>query len=260
MKTIAIANNKGGCAKTTTTAHLGELLASMGVRTLLIDLDPQANLTERWTFNRPEFTIADVLGGAADPAGTLNDAVTMLRSPEGTTLHFGPEGTTLHLVPSEFNLANVAFGLLNDAVRGRTALRRELRNVAGGYDVALIDCPPEAGILLVNALFAADGVLLPAEPELDALSGVRRVVEMVDQIRTEYETTKPVVLGTLATRVDKRTNRHQDGIELMEASKLTQLWGIIPERNGATRDQDLNLAYRPVATRLERWLRGETDA
>jgi len=254
MKTIAIANNKGGCGKTTTTEHLGELLAGRGMRTLLVDLDPQANLSQRFRFTagQPNFTIADALGGAAEPTVQLNEVVGHV----GSAVDYTP----LYLAQSEFHLANVAFGLLNDAVRGRTALRRALRCVAARYDLALIDCPPEAGILLVNALFAADAVLLPAEPEADALAGSRRVIEMVTHIRMEYETRKPVVLGTLAIRVDKRTNRHQGGLAAMAAVPGVPLWGIIPERNGELRDRELRLAYHPAATRLYAWLQGDDHA
>lgn len=239
MKVVSICNNKGGVAKTTTAYNLGLILAGEGLRTLLLDLDPQFNLTERF-FDKgyqPGNTIADVLG-----QGMAMDKATY------------PVGPHLSLCPSEFQLANVAFGLLNDAVRGRTALARALRPVADAYDVVLVDCPPEAGILLINALLAADGALLPAEPEPDALAGVKRVVEIVEMIRTEFERERPVVLGTLATRVDLRTNRHLDGLEIMRASTLAPLWAEIPLRNGDGRDRALLDAYEPVADRVCQWL------
>lgn len=241
MKVLSIANFKGGCGKTTTAYHLGKLMAGNRVKTLLIDLDPQHNLTERFHFQTGA-SIADVLGGAA-PALNLTHAV----------IEVNKDGL-LHLVPSEFNLANVALGLLSDVVKGRTALRRALRAVAGQYGLVIIDCPPEAGILLANALLASDGVLLPAEPERDALAGVKAVFEMASAIRDEFERAIPVVLGTVAARVDARTNRHADGLAIMEASSLAPLWGQIPERNGQLRDQELTLAYAPVAEKLCDWL------
>ena len=247
MKVVSVCNNKGGCGKTATAYNLGMILAGEGLRTLLVDLDPQANLTERFVLGRAECTIADVLGGAPDV--TMHHAI----------LEVAQDGF-LHLCPSEFQLTNVAVGLLSDAVRGRTALARALRSVAGNYDVVLVDCPPEAGILLVNALLAADGVLLPAEPEPAALAGVKRVVEIVEMIRTEFERERPVVLGTLATRIDLRTNRHLDGLEIMRASTLAPLWAEIPLRNGDGRDRALLDAYEPVADRVCQWLAEEVGS
>lgn len=241
MKVIAIANNKGGCAKTTTAYYLSYLLAASGLRTLLVDLDSQANLSERFLLEF-RYSIADVLGGAAAKTVGLLEAVY-------------PVAKTLHICPSEAQLANVALGLLNDPIRGRSALRRALQQLPGeAFDVVLVDCPPEAGILLVNALLAADGVLCPAEPEPDALAGVRRVAEMVEFIRSDDSRTTPVVLGTIATRVDNRTTRHADGIGIMQRSKLAPLLAAIPERNGEQRDRDLQKAYRKVAEEIERWL------
>lgn len=242
MKTICVANNKGGCAKTTTTEHLGVLLADHWGRVLLVDLDPQFNLTKRFPTGGSAETIATVLGGAA-PGVEMKAAICQVRE-------------RLHLCPSEFNLANVALGLLNDPIRGRTALRRALRSVAGQYDVCLVDCPPEAGILLVNGLLAADGVLLPAEPEMDALDGAQRVTEMVRYIRDDDGGVAPMVLGTVATRVDSRTNRHLDGLELMRKA-ATPLLGVIPERNGERRERDLRWAYRAVADGMLDWLGGQ---
>jgi chromosome partitioning protein len=248
MKTIAIANNKGGCGKTATTYCLGKLLAEMGISTLLVDLDPQANLTEALLLaDNPAKTIADVLGGAAPESG-LDGAIWPVAGPN-----------VLWLCPSEFQLANTALGLLNDAVKGRTALRRALRLAPAYIQCVLIDCPPEAGILLANALFAADGVILPAEAEEAAFAGVRRVVEMADFIRSDRESETPAVLGMIATRIDSRTTRHQDGIEQMEASSIPLL-GVVRERNGASRERDLLNEYRPIANGLAAWIMGVGDA
>lgn len=241
MKTIAIANNKGGCAKTTTAYNLGLALAAQGLVTLLVDLDPQANLTERF-YNQGYGlgnTVADVLGAAM---------------PIEKAIYAAASDRDLHLLPSEFQLANVAFGLLNDAVLGRTALRRALAPLTGHYDLVIVDCPPEAGILLVNALLAADGVICPAEPEEAAMMGIKRVVELVDVIRKEYERNTPSLLGSVATRVDQRANRHLDGLVTMSKAQRAPLLATIPERNGANRDRNLQDAYAPVAAYVLEWM------
>ena len=256
MKTIAIANHKGGSAKTTSTYYLGCLLAEAGLQTLLIDLDAQANLTGRFSDGigcyafeyGSDCTIADALGGAAEAVPLAEAIVPVAKQ------------FPLHLAASEMQLANTSVGLLNDAVRGRTALRRALAGVAGQYAVCLIDCPPEAGILLVNALLAADIILCPAEPERDALDGIQRVVDIANHIRTEFERSSPTVFGTIATRVDSRTNRHRDGLDIMRRSTSAPLRAIIPAANGDSRDARLRESYSNLAARLVRWVREGTDA
>lgn len=247
MKIVAICNHKGGSAKTTSTYYLGHLLAEAGLRTLLVDLDPQANLSFRFDYVS-EYTVADALGGAIEPRVTLEEAISVVNR-NGRTV------VGLDLCPSEMQLANTAVGLLNDAVRGRTALRRALASVKADYDICLIDCPPEAGIMLVNALLAADGVLCPAEPETDALAGVKRVADIVDHIRREFERETPMMLGTIATRVDYRTNRHRDGLDVMKSSALVPLRGIVRESNGEQRDENLRMSYGGVAMFLRDWVK-----
>ena len=245
MKTLAISNFKGGAGKTTAANYLGLLLAHARHRTLLIDLDPQHNLTDRLSNgyapdHKYSHTIADVLGQALD----LNDAI----YPVDAGL------PNLFLCPSEFQLANVAYGLTNDVVRGRSALQRSLRAIRDRFDIVLIDCPPEAGILLVNALLAADTVLLPAEPEEAAIAGIRKCCEMITQVREEFGRQTPFILGAIASRVDARTNRHADGLTIMGKSQTAPLLATIPERNGQGRETDLLNAYRAVSLYITEWI------
>lgn len=244
MKVLSVANFKGGCGKTTTAYHLARLLSHRRVKTLVVDLDPQHNLTDLFLADVGGATVADVLGGLA-PALPIERA-----------LH--PIDVQLTLIPSEFTLANVALGLLSDVVKGRSALRRALRQIDGWYQCVIVDCPPEAGILLANALIASDGVLLPAEPEPAAIAGIKAVADMAQMIRDELERETPAIVGTIAARVDVRTNRHAAGIAQLR-SLPAPLLGEIPERNGLLREQELLLAYAPVAEKLCEWL-GVQDA
>lgn len=226
-------------------------MAEIGLRTLLIDLDAQANLTGRFVDVIGEEvapTVADALGGAIDPKVTLREVIVAART-----------DAPLFLAPSELQLANTAVGLLNDAVRGRTALRRAMASVKGQFDVCLIDCPPEASIMLVNALLTADRILCPAEPEADALTGVKRICEITDHVRREFERETPIVMGTIATSVDLRTNRHRDGMEIMKRSTLAPLRAVIPQANGDQRNERLRFAYGPLAVRLQKWVGGDND-
>lgn len=249
MKTVAVANHKGGSGKTTTTYNLGMIFGGVGVRTLVIDLDTQMNLTRRFYPDKPRgytpgLTVANVLGGAA-PGVDIREAI----YPVG--------GDELYLCPSAFDLANVALGLLNDPIRGRTALRRALRPIGDRYDLCLLDCPPEAGIILANALVAADAVICPAEPERDALDGIQRVVEIVDFIQGEYGAERLTVLGSIATRVNLRTNLHHDGLTKMGQEERAPLLATIPARSGTDRDERLAAEYGPVAEAIRQWLGGQ---
>lgn len=247
MKTVAICNNKGGCGKTTTAYHLGRLMAGSRRRVLLVDLDPQANLSGRFPVHWDN-SINDVLGGATAARCKAQEAI----------IEVGLEGY-LHLMPSSDELANVALGLLHDVIVGRMALKRALRQVQTHYDLAIVDCPPEAGILLANALFAADGILLAAEPEEDALAGAQRVVQMAAAVREDRERATPAVLGLVATRIDRRTTRHDAGLIYVHQHPevFGPMWGQIPERNGQLRDQELTLAYGETANHVADWMKGQ---
>lgn len=246
MKTIAICNHKGGSGKTTTAYYLGMLLAEAGHRTLLIDLDPQANLSGRFLY-QADCSVADALGGATTPSVGLCETVVTVETTERGRL------ANLFLAPSAPGLANTALGLLNDPFRGRSALRRALPQVADRFAFCLIDCPPEAGILLANALLAADGVLCPGEPEPDAIQGIGYIARQLDVVRTEFNRETPIMLGCIAVRVDLRTNGHRDGLEIMRKSILAPLRCTVPVALGADHDTRRRYHYGPLAQFVENW-------
>lgn len=240
MNTIAICNHKGGSGKTTTAFYLGTLLAEAGHRTLLIDLDPQANLSGRFLYDA-DCSVADALGGATPPSVGLCETVVTVETTERGRL------ANLFLAPSAPGLANTALGLLNDPFRGRSALRRALPQVAGNYAYCLVDCPPEAGILLANALLAADGVLCPGEPEPDAIAGIAYIARQLEVVRAEFGRTTPLMLGCVAARVDLRTNLHREHLEVMRKSLLAPLRCTVPAASGENREERLRYAYGSLA-------------
>ena len=150
MKVIAIANQKGGVAKTTTTHNLGVALAAAGKKVLLIDLDSQASLTISVGLEPLEMqrTIVDVLkkDGAA-----ISECIQRLRD-------------NLHIVTSIIDLAPMEMEMLSRASREKI-LDRALKPVKDNYDFILIDCPPQLSILTINALSCADGVLIPVKTD-----------------------------------------------------------------------------------------------
>ena len=187
MQVIAVANHKGGVGKTTTVANLGPALAERGLRVLLVDLDPQANLTE--AFGRGEgegATIEELLG---DPALDVSAAA------EGVA-------ERLWLLPASEALVESTWILPREAGY-ETRLRDLLAGGAEIYDVVLVDTPPGLGVLPGLALFAADAVLVPALP---AAFDVRGAGRLVDYVEDEVLPDRPGlrVLGVLITQADAR--------------------------------------------------------
>lgn len=240
------ANYKGGVAKTESTYRTGIQFAKAGLLPWLLDLDPQANLTRRCGgVVNGQKTISDVLGGAAPSTAKLNQAAQRIELSQHSAM----------LAASSIMLENVAVGLLQRNFGRLTALATAITECSQfiGACPVLIDTPPNAGILTLNALVAATHLVICAEPEEDAIAGVRRILEIVEQIRAERGTA-PKVVGVIATRVDDRLNRHLKGLADLSAEGMPRLLGEVPKRAGEDAGAHLDAAYAPIAEQI--WRRG----
>ena len=189
---IAIANQKGGVGKTTTAVNLGASLAATRRRVLLIDLDPQGNATMGCGIekNRLEFGVGDVLVGDCDAARAIVPL---------------PGVVGMSLLPSNQDLTAAEVRLLTMIAGREMRLRAALAKVLGSYDVILIDCPPALNMLTVNALVAADSVLVPMQCEYYALEGLTALLGTVEQIRASVNPAIELE-GILRTMFDPRNN------------------------------------------------------
>ncbi|MEN8234130.1 MAG: ParA family protein [Actinomycetota bacterium] len=185
---IAVANQKGGVAKTTTVHTVAAALVERGNRVLTVDLDPQACLTFENGLNPDdlEASIHDVILGRVN----VSDVVV--------------EANGIDLVPSSIDLAGSEIHLLTKTGR-EFVLRRALKPVVDDYDYVLIDCAPSLGILTLNGLTAADHVLIPFQAETLSHRAVGQLLETIDDVRS-YTNEDLEVLGAVATMFDARTN------------------------------------------------------
>mgnify|MGYP001575329817 CR=1 FL=1 len=193
-QTIACANQKGGVGKTTTVVNLATYLALSGDRVLIIDLDPQGNATSGLGVDRAALdgSIYEAIANDADPAGLVR----------GT-----PVGG-LSILPSTISLAGAEVELATVGQRERR-LARIVARLRDGFDHVFIDCPPTLGLLTVNALTAADAVLIPIQCEYYALEGLTHLIASINLIRDHLNPDLDVA-GVLLTMFDARTNLSAD--------------------------------------------------
>ena len=198
---LAITNQKGGVGKTTTAINLSAALASKGLRTLLLDLDPQANSS---------MSYLDVRSLSHSLYDALTDASVRLAD----IIHSVPKVANLHVAPSGIALAKIEAKLLGE-LDSHYRLKDALDGVRDSYDFVVIDTPPTLGIITVNALVAATHVLIPIQSSYFALEGTDDLLETIDKIKLRANP-QLQILGAVITLFDKRTLLSKDIHEQIE--------------------------------------------
>ncbi len=232
-RTIAVANQKGGVAKTTTVASLGSALAERGRKVLLVDLDPQSCLTFSLGLDPDavELSVHDVLLGRV-----------------GASMAIQPTADGVDLLPATIELAGTEAQLLSRPGR-EYVLRSALEEVSAAYDVVLLDCSPSLGVLTLNALTAADELIIPLQCEMLSHRGVGQLLDTVADVQRILNP-RLRVLGVLPTMFDGRTNHARAVLaDVSERYGLAVLEPAIPK---SVRFAEAPAAGRSVLTTARR--------
>lgn len=198
-KVIAIANQKGGVGKTTTTSNLGIGLAKQGKRVLLIDADAQGSLTASLGFTEPdklEKTLATVMANIINDED-MEDNYGILKHEEG-----------IDLMPGNIELSGLEVSLVNVMSR-EVVMRSYIEKVKDRYDYIMIDCMPSLGMITINAFASADSILIPVQAAYLPVKGLEQLIKTIGKVKRQINP-KLFIEGILLTMVDSRTNYAKD--------------------------------------------------
>ncbi len=199
MKIFVVANQKGGVGKTTTVMNLGAALAMKGKRTLLIDLDPQANLSSGVGFTQ-QFDKKSWSSADENPYKSIYDV--LIDKEPLSSVFVATSTPNLFLVPSHLSLAGAEIEMVN-VISRETILKNALAQMNEKFDYVIIDCPPSLGLLTINALCAADKLIIPIQCEYFALEGLGQLIETTKLIKGVNASLK--IGGVILTMYDSRT-------------------------------------------------------
>lgn len=243
---IAIANQKGGVSKTTTTVNLGQALSDLGHKVLLVDLDPQGSLTLAVGLEpiALEYTVYDILIGRID---VKNAIVT---------------SGNMDILPSNIDLSAAEAELLAEIGR-ESILKNRLSNIKNDYDFILLDCPPSLGLLTINAMASCNGIIAPVSPDFLSIRGLVQLTNTIGKVRTLNPSMS--LVGVLIAMYDKRTLHDREAVAVIEDEYKTfntMIKRAVAVKDSSTAGQsilkydpnhDVSKAYRQLAGEVLAW-------
>ena len=218
MKVIAIVNQKGGVAKTTSTQNIGAGLAALGKKVLLIDFDPQGNLTSGFGIDKRnlKYTLYDLLKTRAFPG------------PEVAVEKVIVNVDGLDILPTNIKMSKINIEL--GGIPGKDNILKEIIKELYGYDYILIDCPPSLDTLTFNALTAANQMFIPVQAEYYALEGIAELMDTVEMVKNRLNE-KLEISGVFATMVDSRINLHTEVMDELKKYFKETMFETLIRRN-----------------------------
>ena len=253
MAIITIANHKGGVGKSTTAANLGAAMADQGINTLLIDMDPQASLTQALGIDLEDYyNLAGVMGSSKPGTVPIRSAIK-------------PVKDKLSIIPANLDLASTEIGLVNRL--GRENVLKNALDHLDGYDMIIIDTPPSLSLLTVNALAAADYVVIPTLPQAADLRGLQLIINTIDDIKQAINP-QLQIMGVLITQHSDRLIHHREALELLEGWEInvfnTRIGRTVKAAESAGVGRPLidykpnnkrSIEYRKLSEELIKWLK-----
>ena len=252
---IAVSNQKGGVGKTTTSVNLAACVAEKGKRVLLVDIDPQGNASSGLGITERTPSIYDVLLGEESAEAAVRKT----------------EFDNLSVLPSDIALAGAEIELVAIPER-ETLLRKALASVRGRFDYIFIDCPPSLSLLTLNAMTAADSVLIPIQCEYYALEGVGQLMNTLQLVKKRLNPALEIE-GVVLTMLDGRTNLGLQVVQEVKKYFKSRVYGSVIPRNvrlseAPSHGEPINIydsrsagaeAYRALAAEFIEWNEGEEE-